>query len=89
MVHESTPNLAAHPKHLVEDSAAKSESLRRTLKYPKLSTISALRASVHAATARVNRRVFRVEESSVSSWKVRQEAPLAPLCVLLVWKFRR
>ena len=30
MVHESTPNFTAHQKHLVEDFAAKSESLHRT-----------------------------------------------------------
>ena len=85
MVHESTPNFTAHQKHLAEDSAAKSDSLHRALEYPKLSNISACRASVHAATARISRRVLRVEESNVYSWKVRKETPLALLCVLIVW----
>ena len=85
MVHESTPNFTAHQKHLAEDSAAKSDSLHRALEYHKLSNISACRASVHAATARISRRVLRVEESNVYSWKVRKETPLALLCVLIVW----
>ena len=53
---------AAKCGHLVEDSAAKSESLRRALKC-QISNVSAFRTPVHAATAIIGRGVFRVRRA--------------------------